>query len=143
MKHGSGADCICRIVVDFKPDGTSKAGMKVRAQQLLEQGIRVVYHDHVNFEIQGVRSVKQGKGDFAAREIRFTSTQEVDLSVCLLFYGRTSIYSIDSLTDLSMLLDMNYSIPTGPDNKLLPYHIDLSIDQCCCRSSTRCHRTSP
>lgn len=77
VKHGSGADCICRIVVDFKPDGTSRAGMKVRAQQLLDQGIRLVYHDHVNFEIQGVRSVKQGRGDFAAREIRFTRTSEV------------------------------------------------------------------
>jgi len=81
VKQGSGADCICRIFVDFKPDGTSKAGMKVRAQQLLDQGIRVVYHDHINFEIQGVRSVKQGKGDFAAREIRFTRTAEVGRSI--------------------------------------------------------------
>ena len=60
-----------------KPDDISRAGMKVRAQQLLDQGVRVIYHDHINFEIQGVRSVKQGKGDFATREIRFTRTAEV------------------------------------------------------------------
>ena len=74
---GTGTDCICQMVIQDKPDGTSLSGMKIRRETLLQEGVRLIYHPHIRFEIQGIQSVKQGKGDYAIQDIKIVTEQEV------------------------------------------------------------------
>lgn len=78
VEFGSGRECICQLMIAHKPANTSQAGMKVRVQRLYdEEHIKVVWHPHIEFEVQGVCSVKQGKGDFAIQQIKITETEHV------------------------------------------------------------------
>lgn len=78
---GTGKDVICKVIVQARPDNTSNAGMKIREQVLAEkQHIKLVWHPKMFFEIQGIRSIKQGLADFAIHDLVLTASQQVNFS---------------------------------------------------------------
>jgi hypothetical protein len=84
--HGRGEDVICQLIVCPRPEHTSNAAMKMREQSLAEhQHTVLVWHHLINFEMQGVRSIKQGLADFAIRDIILTADPEVMHLAVLVF----------------------------------------------------------
>jgi hypothetical protein len=79
LKYGSGKGCICQIEVAQKPGGTSLAGQKVRVRNFLEQGVKVAWNQHLQWELHGICSVLQGKGDFAIQAVKVASSPQVRL----------------------------------------------------------------
>jgi hypothetical protein len=77
LKYGSGKGCICQIEVAQKPGGTSLAGQKVRVRNFLEQGVKVAWNQHLQWELHGICSVLQGKGDFAIQAVKVASSPQV------------------------------------------------------------------
>jgi hypothetical protein len=63
-----------------KPAGVSMAGQKIRVHSLLQQGVKVAWRQHVNFEVHGICSVLQGKGDFAIQQVKVATTPQVGQS---------------------------------------------------------------
>ena len=77
VKYGSGKGCICHLQVVPKPGAMSMAGMKVRANHLMAEGIKLAWNHHVHFEVHGICSVLQGKGDFALQSVKVAGSQAV------------------------------------------------------------------
>ena len=83
---GAGKGCICHIEVHQKPGGTSLAGQKVRVHNLLQQGVKVAWNQHVQFELHGICSALQGKGDFAIQAVKIGMNPQVWLGFIVLGY---------------------------------------------------------
>ena len=81
---GAGKGCICHIEVHQKPGGTSLAGQKVRVHNLLQQGVKVAWNQHVQFELHGICSALQGKGDFAIQAVKIGMNPQVWLGFIVL-----------------------------------------------------------
>jgi hypothetical protein len=78
MMYGTGVDVICDLLVQARPPNTSNAAMKIREQVLDDNHhTKLAWHPTIHFEIQGIRSVKQGKADFALRDVVLTADTEV------------------------------------------------------------------
>lgn len=87
IMFGTGVDVICELLVQPRPPNTSNAAMKIREQVLdTEQHTKLAWHPNIHFEIQGIRSVKQGKADFALRDVILTSDPEVIYSFQFCYY---------------------------------------------------------
>lgn len=79
VKYGKGADCICQMEVVPKPKNISNAGMKSREEVYKEQHVILAWHPHIHFEIRAVRSIRQGRPEFAIQEVKvITSQKEFD-----------------------------------------------------------------
>ncbi len=80
MMFGSGVEVICELRVQPRPASTSNAAMKIREQVLDdEQHTKLAWHPNIHFEMQGIRTVKQGKADFAIRDVVLTADPEVSV----------------------------------------------------------------
>lgn len=77
IMRGAGDDCITKIIIQSKPEKTSQAAMKMRESEGLSAGIRFCWHPHLPIEVQGLRTIKQGKGDFAVQDVQIAITPEV------------------------------------------------------------------
>ena len=44
-------------------------------------GVKMTWHHHVHFELHGVCSALQGRGDFAIQEVRIATNQDVRVIV--------------------------------------------------------------
>ena len=86
LMFGAGKGCICHIEVHQKPGGTSLAGQKVRVHNLLQQGVKVAWNQHVQFELHGICSALQGKGDFAIQAVKIGMNPQVWLGFIVLGY---------------------------------------------------------
>ncbi len=91
VKYGSGRDCICQLEIAPKPEFTSLSGMKIRETELGGQGIRLVWHPKIHFELQGTCSIKLGKADFAIQDVEICPSTEVR-SVNVVIASRNETY---------------------------------------------------
>ena len=77
LKFGAGKGCICHLEIVPKPSNMSLAGMKIRAHTFMQEGVKVAWNHHVQFEVHGICSVLQGKGDFAIQAVKIAQSREV------------------------------------------------------------------
>jgi len=73
---GVGLDCITQLVVKEKSEHISNEGMKLLVSDGASKNLRIVWHPHLPFYLEGACSIRQGKSDFAIEAVRIANSVE-------------------------------------------------------------------
>jgi hypothetical protein len=73
---GKGVDCITKFEINRKPGSSSLAQLRSRANNMLSQFIRIIWHPSLDFEFRASQTIKAGLGGFAITSLEVVTNEE-------------------------------------------------------------------